>query len=124
MALILVVDDEVVVREVLGRLVRAAGHEVEDAVDGPSALERCRMLRPDLVVTDLQMPDMDGLELATRMREDHPAVKVLAISGYDALLDQAKAMGLAVIRKPCRFADVARAIERALMEDPGGPATP
>ena len=124
MALILVVDDEVVVREVLGRLVRAAGHEVEDAADGPSALERCRTLRPDLVVTDLQMPDMDGLELAARMREDHPAVKVLAISGYDALLEQAKAMGLAVIRKPCRFADVARAIERALTEDPSGTVTP
>jgi CheY-like chemotaxis protein len=80
---ILVVDDEPDQRFLLRRLFERAGHEVRDAADGAAALQAVRAQAPDLVVTDVMMPVMDGVELIRCLRGD-PAtahIPVLAASG-------------------------------------------
>jgi DNA-binding response OmpR family regulator len=67
-ATVLVVDDEPIVREVVGRYLRQEGFRVEEAVDGPEALRRFAEGRPDLVLLDLMLPGLDGLEVCRRIR--------------------------------------------------------
>jgi DNA-binding response OmpR family regulator len=70
LAKILVVDDEPNIREVVGLYLRRDGHEVVSATDGEEALEVFRESEPDLVVLDLMLPKMSGLEVCRRMRAD------------------------------------------------------
>src|SRR6266567_1582088 len=65
---ILVVDDDVDAAEALGELLRDYGHDVATAHDGPQALEHARLHRPDVVLLDISMPDMNGYDVAKRMR--------------------------------------------------------
>ena len=91
---ILVVDDEPDQRFLLRRIFERAGHQVADACDGAAALKAVRDLLPDLVVTDIMMPVMDGLELIRRLRGE-PAtagIPVLAASGDSYLADGADAI--------------------------------
>jgi signal transduction histidine kinase/BarA-like signal transduction histidine kinase len=81
---ILVVDDNVDAAEALGELLRDCGHEVATAYDGPTALEHARLHRPDIVLLDISMPDMDGYDVAKRLRGEvglNDALLV-ALSGY------------------------------------------
>ncbi|MFD0418830.1 response regulator transcription factor [Streptomyces sp. NPDC127108] len=82
-ARVLVVDDDRTVAEVVtGYLVRA-GYEVEQAEDGPAALERAAARRPDLVVLDLMLPGMDGLEVCRRLRERGPVPVIMLTARGD-----------------------------------------
>ena len=65
---VLIVDDEPIVREVVGRYLRQEGYRVESAVDGPDALRRFAAARPDLVLLDLMLPGIDGLEVCRQLR--------------------------------------------------------
>jgi CheY-like chemotaxis protein len=81
---ILIVDDDVDAAEALGELLRDCGHEVATAHGGPTALDQARVQRPDVVLLDITMPEMDGYEVAKRMRDElglGEAVLV-ALSGY------------------------------------------
>ena len=78
---VLVVDDEPNVRKVVRKTLESAGHEVAEAEDGKVALDYCRANPTDLVVVDLFMPVMDGLELIVQLREEFPDTKIVAISG-------------------------------------------
>ena len=69
MTSVLVVDDDHTVREVVVSYLRAAGHDVREAADGESALASMREVRADLVVLDLMLPGIDGLEVARRLRD-------------------------------------------------------
>ena len=98
MSRILVVDDEPDLRFILRRIFEKAGHEVADAVHGAQALEFARESPPELVVTDMMMPVMDGAELIRRLRRD-PAtagIAILAASGDPGLAEGADA----VVTKP------------------------
>ena len=66
---VLVVDDEPTITEVVSRYLERAGYATSAAADGPEALQRAQRERPDLVVLDLMLPGMDGLEVMRRMRE-------------------------------------------------------
>ena len=83
MACVLVVDDDHTVREVVVSYLRAAGHEVRQATDGPGALAAVREERADLVVLDVMMPGLDGLEVCRRLREqrDVPVIMLTALGG-------------------------------------------
>jgi two-component system chemotaxis response regulator CheY len=70
MATVLVVDDEPDVRFLLRLEFEVAGHQVSEAADGAAALKLIETFRPDLIVTDLMMPVMDGRELIARLRAD------------------------------------------------------
>ena len=65
---VLIVDDEPIVREVVERYLRQEGYRVESAVDGPDALRRFAAARPDLVLLDLMLPGIDGLEVCRQLR--------------------------------------------------------
>jgi CheY-like chemotaxis protein len=111
---ILVVDDEPAQRSILRRIFERAGHEVADAGDGAAALQAVGKSPPDLVVTDMMMPVMDGAELIRRLRCD-PAtagIPILAASGDSHLADGADA----VIAKPYACRDLAAAADALLRE--------
>src|SRR6476660_10175997 len=70
MATILAVDDRAINREFLVTLLGYVGHDVLEAADGVAALEVARARHPDLIITDVLMPNMDGVELADRVHDD------------------------------------------------------
>lgn len=78
---ILLVDDEPSIRVLLGAVLEANGYEVRTAEDGFAALRNVRSTLPDLIISDLRMPNMNGFELLAVIREQFPALPVLAISG-------------------------------------------
>ncbi len=83
MARVLVVDDDHTVREVVVSYLRAGGHDVDEAVDGEQALRSMRDKPADLVVLDLMLPGIDGLEVCRRLREqgDVPVIMLTALGG-------------------------------------------
>jgi CheY-like chemotaxis protein len=91
---VLVVDDEPDLRFILRRIFEKAGHQVADAGHGAEALECVRGSLPELVVTDMMMPVMDGHELIRRLRAD-PAtaqIPILAVTGNGELANAADAL--------------------------------
>ena len=78
---ILVVDDDPSVRESLGMLLLAAGYDVAEADSGVSALSQLNRTVPDLIVTDLNMPQMSGVELISQVRSRFPPIPIVAMSG-------------------------------------------
>ncbi|WP_217163462.1 response regulator transcription factor [Streptomyces sp. AC512_CC834] len=82
-ARILVVDDDPTVAEVVAGYLDRAGHLVDRADDGPAALARAAAHRPDLVVLDLMLPGMDGLEVCRRLRDDGPVPVIMLTARGD-----------------------------------------
>ena len=81
MARVLVVDDESQMRELLCQALEGRGHTVDQAADGREALRRFAQQQPDLVITDLVMPEMEGIETIQALRRKCPAIPIIAISG-------------------------------------------
>ena len=80
---ILVVEDNADAREMLRVVLELAGHEVHEAVDGPSGLARALDLRPDIALVDIGLPGFDGLEIARRVRQAVGAsIQLVALTGY------------------------------------------
>ncbi|MGX1914038.1 response regulator transcription factor [Streptomyces phaeochromogenes] len=85
---ILIVDDEPAVREALQRSLAFEGYDTEVAVDGADALEKSTVYQPDLVVLDIQMPRMDGLTAARRMRGAGTTTPILMLTARDTVGDR------------------------------------
>lgn len=85
---VLVVDDEPDVTDVLSGVMTAEGWQVRTAADGASALEAARDFRPDAVVLDWMLPDLDGLQVLRGLRRDEPRVCVLFLTARDAVEDR------------------------------------
>ncbi|MFF4843598.1 response regulator transcription factor [Streptomyces collinus] len=90
---VLVVDDDPTVAEVVAGYLDRAGYTVDRAADGPAALERAAAHRPDLVVLDLMLPGMDGLEVCRRLREHGPVPVVMLTARGD---EEDRVLGLEV----------------------------
>jgi YesN/AraC family two-component response regulator len=114
---ILIVDDEEHLRAKLREVIDSSRHNVVEAADGREALAVLTSTRIDLVITDVVMPDMDGLELMRRMRREHPGVKtiVLSASDYsqdDVFLKIARLMGAAgAFKKSISTAELSAVVE-------------
>lgn len=81
MARVMVVDDDLTVREVVVTYLRAGGYDVGESADGESALELIPRLDPDIVILDVRMPGIDGIDVADRLhREDPDRIIILASS--------------------------------------------
>lgn len=85
---VLVVDDEAPLAELLCLALRYEGWEVRTAADGTAALRAARDFRPDAVVLDVMLPDMDGLTVLSRLRGEHPDVPVLFLTAKDSVEDR------------------------------------
>ncbi len=79
---ILVIDDEETLREGLAKLLRLDGYEVLTAVDGPKGLEICERFLPNVVLTDVKMPHMDGIQVLNVIKEKFPKIGVILITGH------------------------------------------
>ena len=114
---ILVVDDEVNARTALAELLRGEGYTVETAADGFKALPKLDDLNPDLVLTDLKMPGMDGLDLMRKARERDPERPVVVMTAFGAVDTAVAAMreGAAdYLTKPLNFDELTLVLERTL----------
>ncbi|OII60895.1 DNA-binding response regulator [Streptomyces sp. CC53] len=85
---VLVVDDEASLAELLSLALRYEGWEVRSAEDGAGALRTARDFRPDAVVLDVMLPDMDGLSVLRRLRQEHADVPVLFLTAKDSVEDR------------------------------------
>ena len=116
---ILVADDEAHILHVVSMKLRNAGFEVITAVDGEEAMELCMAEKPDLLITDFQMPLMTGLELCTRLREreatrDIPAI-MLTARGFDIEPEEMEAARIsAVLAKPFSPREVLQKVNELL----------
>ncbi len=89
---ILIVDDEANARNALAEIMRDEGYAVETAADGFKALPKLRDFSPEVVLTDLKMPGMDGVELLTKVHEHDPEVGVVIMTAFGAVDSAVKAM--------------------------------
>ena len=117
MSQILVVDDDRVIRAMSVHLLESAGHRVAEAANGLEALRLLREVAFDILITDLFMPEMDGLELIQSVRTAGSKIRIIAMSGAGALvgthfLDFAESLGAdMVLRKPVVPAALLAAID-------------
>ena len=115
MTRVMVVDDDLRVRETFVELPRAAGYEVQSASDGADGLRLFSEWSPDVVLTDMFMPVMDGLGLIAAIRRLSNTVGIIAMSGVwqrSGIMDQAVALGAAVaLLKPIDFELLRKTVE-------------
>ena len=122
MACILLIDDEASVRSTLGKYLTHAGHEVVKASDGKQAMELLEESPVDLIIADLYMPEMDGIEFTSRLGQQVPDVKIIAISGGGYLdkhevLEMARNLGAArTLAKPFTRDELLAAVQEVLTE--------
>ncbi len=117
---ILIVDDEKSMREVLTIMLRKEGYAVQDAASGEEALDLLRQDGFSLMLTDLKMPGMSGLELTERAKALDPGVVVITMTAFASLESAVEALRLGAydyITKPFRVEEIAASIRRALEQD-------
>jgi CheY-like chemotaxis protein len=115
---ILVVEDDVDSCELIGEVLHEAGYSVDLAHDGFQALEAAARRKPDVMLSDLQMPGIDGLELTKRMHAADPDLPVVIATGVENTKDvitAAEGYGVATcLKKPMRVDELLWAIDSAL----------
>jgi DNA-binding response OmpR family regulator len=114
---ILVVDDNHLLCMVLVDHLRDRGHHADSALDGQSALRICEEKSYDLLVIDMVLPRLGGIDLLQRLRQQHSNIRAIIITGFPELLEEQRArvesLGVdAVIQKPFSFSDVDTVIGR------------
>lgn len=136
---ILVIDDEPAIRKALKRVLERAGYSVRTAVDGADGLDKLKTRAADIVITDIIMPNLHGVDTIKTIVQDFPNTRIIAISGggnfspatyqphaikTEAYLASAEIAGAhAVLTKPFRTEDVIQAILAAVTA-PAGPGRP
>ncbi|HVE82522.1 MAG TPA: sigma 54-interacting transcriptional regulator, partial [Myxococcales bacterium] len=116
-ARVLIVDDDAALRYTLRSLIEDTGLEVEEAADGHAGLERLQDGGVDLVISDLRMPRMDGLELLRRVQALRPAPRVILITAHGSERHAVEAIKLGALdyfRKPFDNDEVVAVVQRAL----------
>src|SRR6478609_4416870 len=114
---VLVVDDEVNARNALTELLRDEGYAVESAADGFKALGKLADFAPDLVLTDLKMPGMDGIQLLGRIHEQDPDLPVLVMTAFgevDTAVGAMRAGARDYLSKPVNFGELGVVLAREL----------
>jgi DNA-binding NtrC family response regulator len=122
MARILVIDDDGDMRTLLEQTLGAAGHEVMSARDGRDGMRLYRAAPAQLVITDLFMPNQEGLETIIQLRRDFPGLPIIAMSGRtgaSTMLSIARRLGaFAILEKPFETDQLMQAVNGALRQEP------
>jgi two-component system, cell cycle response regulator CpdR len=114
-AKILLAEDDDDMRRFLVRALERAGHDVTSFAEGASAFEEVKQASFDLLLTDIVMPEMDGIELARRAAELDPALKIMFITGFAAVAlnpDSRAPKDAKVLSKPFHLRDLVAEVER------------
>ncbi len=122
MALVMIVDDDQQILRLLAEIIEKEGHQIVSAEDGEQAFQQFQKHPIDLVITDLLMPNKEGLELIQELRSIRPELKIIAYSGGgqmqpDNYLDFAKGMGAdRVFSKPIPIKELTAAVAELISE--------
>jgi two-component system OmpR family response regulator len=119
---ILVVDDEANITDLIATALRYERFEVETAADGRDALARTAAFRPHLIVLDVMLPDMDGFEIARRLRDDGEKVPVLFLTARDATEDKVRGLTMGgddYVTKPFSLEELVARIRAVLRRTNG-----
>ena len=128
MPLVLIVDDDARIRALMARLLETSGYKAVEAANGKEALARMRQRRPCVILLDLQMPIMDGLEFRRQQLADAELadVPVICVTGFYDSSDILRSTGVRCFTKPVQLSallaairDVCQAGERAAPPGPG-----
>jgi DNA-binding response OmpR family regulator len=118
---ILVVDDEPGIRETMADILRLEGYRVDTADQGESGLTAFKKQPAELIVSDLVMPVMDGVEMVRQLRKQNPGLKVLFMSGYfggqdisPELIETILEMGYPTLKKPFRAQELLEKVREML----------
>ena len=121
MSHILVIEDDAFFSELLLELLQQDGHKVSFATDGAKALQLLTIQRPDLIITDILMPNMDGVELIMALAKQDSRIPVIAMSGGrrsispEFSLESAKLLGVkTTLTKPFTHTDLRQTVQLAL----------
>jgi YesN/AraC family two-component response regulator len=116
MAKILVIDDDPSILTMLKKMLEREGYEVDTASNGSEGLDKIEDSPPDLLITDIVMPEKEGMELIFHLRRKKPELKIIAISGggrfnYEGYLTSAKYLGAdLVFQKPLIHKEFVQAV--------------
>jgi CheY-like chemotaxis protein len=122
MAHVLVIEDDSAVQNLFGQLLEGEGYTVSHATDGAEGMHLLKQQKIDLIITDIMMPEMDGLEVIRAVQATHPNLPIIAISGGMRavpinFLPHAKKFGACrVFEKPVVLADLLAAVKELLVK--------
>jgi two-component system, chemotaxis family, chemotaxis protein CheY len=120
---ILLIDDDIIVRQTIVNVLTDAGYDVASAADGVAGMRAYHKRKPDLVITDIIMPDQEGIQTLMEIHKVDPSAKVIAISGGGRtsnvrILDVARTMGASdVLAKPFDLEELLAVVRRWLPID-------
>ncbi len=118
---VLLVDDAITNRLVVARFLEALGHEVIQAIDGEQAIATWETRTFDLVIMDIEMPKLDGLEATRQLRARGASVPVLGFTAHDSLAELRRCRNAGMngfLRKPVERAQLEKALEAAMRTEP------
>lgn len=116
---ILVVDDELLIRDLLYDFFSGQGWNIAVAEDGEKALDLVRTRQIDLVLTDLKMPNMDGMTLSTELKGNHPDMPIMVMTAYPSVDSAVQALRLKLddyIVKPFNINQLYKTVEKTLKD--------
>ena len=118
MASIVIIDDDASIREFVRRVLEVDGHQIREAANGHLGLALYREAPADLVITDLLMPERDGIEVILTLAKEYVGVQFVAMTGAagkGSLLDIATLLGAQqIVEKPFSSEELRRVVQRAL----------
>jgi DNA-binding NtrC family response regulator len=117
---VLVVDDELLIRDLLYDFLTSQGWSISVTESGEKALDILRQKKIDLILTDIRMPEMDGLTLAAEVRQAHPEIPVVVMTGYPSVESAVAALRTRVadyVTKPFNIHQLHKLLKAALEQD-------
>lgn len=119
-ASVLIVDDESFIRQILSRIVTREGYQVHQASDGKEALKSLAERTYQIVISDVKMPNMDGVELLSEIKTHHPHVSVVLITAFAGEYSSSDALSrgaAAFITKPFKNFEIAETLRDVLIKN-------
>ena len=116
---ILIVDDEENSRTGLSKILARSGYEVVTAADGAEALNRVKEVACHLIITDMKMPNMNGIELLKEVKNIHPGIGVIMVTAYgevDSYLEAMNSGAFEYLNKPIKVDELKKVISKVLSE--------
>lgn len=126
MGYILVIDDDALIRRMIRRILEEEGYEIAEAANGLEGTKINQKSPADLVITDILMPEKEGIETISELINEFPGIKIVAMSGGgrigpDAYLKMAKDFGaMRTIKKPINKVELVSTIKELLPDSPSG----